>query len=112
MSDEVERVDAGEAIGLSERAWGAWERRRLAYFAVPAVLLIPAAILAVTREDAGEGSSDWQGIAMLVLFGLAFAAILWVRWQMPLSPPRVRTLADQGLLTPRHVERLRRQAAA
>jgi len=28
-----------------------------------------------------------------------------------LSPPRVRTLAENGMLTPLHVQRLRRQAA-
>jgi hypothetical protein len=108
---ETVRVDASEAVALSERAWASWERRRLMYFAVPAVLLIPAAILAVTREDAGEGSSDWQGIAMLAFFALGFLSILWVRFQMPLSPPRVRTMAEQGILSPAHVERLRRQAS-
>jgi len=104
------RVDATEAMTLSERAWGSWQRRRLAHFAVPAALLVPAAICAVIR-DPEEGATDWLGMAMIVFFFLGFASILWVRWQMPLSPPRVRTLAENGMLTRLHIERLRRQAA-
>jgi hypothetical protein len=107
---ETVRVDAAEAVALSERAWASWQRRRLMYFAVPAVLLIPAAIFAIVR-DPEEGETDWMGMAMLAFFALGFLSILWVRWQMPLSPPRVRTMAEQGSLSPNHVERLRRQAA-
>lgn len=101
-------VDAGEAIALSEKAWASWQRRRLKYFLVPVALLVPAAVIAVVRSP----DSDVSGIAMLAFFGLGFLSLLWVRWQMPLSPPRVKTLADQGLLTLLHVERLRRQAVA
>ena len=110
MAVDENIVDVTEAMTLAERAWSSWKRRRLFYFALPAALLIPGAIFAIIRDPI-PGESDWMGIAMLVCFGLGFAAILWARWQMPISPPRVRTLGDNGMLTSRHVERLRRQAA-
>jgi drug/metabolite transporter (DMT)-like permease len=102
-------VNPAEAIALSERAWAAWQRRRLVLLGVPGALLVPAVICAVLRDPQPD-ETDYLGLAMLVFFGLAVAGFIWARMQMPLSPPRVRTLAEQGGLGPAHVERLRRQA--
>ena len=110
MTADPNVVDVTEATALAQRAWESWQRRRLVYFAVPAVFLIPAALFAILR-DPQPGETDWMGMAMIACFALGFLSILWARWQMPLSPPRVRTLADNGMLTQRHVERLRTQAA-
>ena len=65
-------VNPTEAMALSERAWAAWQRRRLVLLGIPGALLIPALICALLRDPQPD-ETDYLVIAMIVFFGLALA---------------------------------------